>query len=320
MTPTFTFAGVYLRVAGDQVIWPVEVVIMSPHHGNVTGLITLSPPPLCSQFPIIHLIRWWRQGDTSHWGSCITNPTNTPRKTVLCSETCLILLLNQLSPIDYSLSIDCSLPSSTGECESEQLQSLKSCEWGDSDSVRSRGRPNWSRLSLQSQRLVTGDAQLWPNFWCQAESLQCGLENIMTFLLWTVISRTINGWLAYYIWDCRTEFVEHLFFLASFLIYPLKLCDNWGWNHWTITPRSLSFSLFGAHWLQTVGNVLFQSIGFHFPNQNFRLGPRRYSIRYRLPFELFSLASSEELDIPCPGSSVPNPIELNPVNIGDTIQ
>lgn len=199
MTPTFTFAGVYLRVAGDQVIWPVEVVIMSPHHGNVTGLITLSPPPLCSQFPIIHLIRWWRQGDTSHWGSCITNPTNTPRKTVLCSETCLTLLLNQpFSNYESSLSIDCSLPFSTGECESEQLQSLKSCEWGDSDSVRSRGRPNWSRLSLQ--RLVTGDAQLWPNFWCQAESLQCGLENIMTFLLWTVISRTISGWLAYYFW------------------------------------------------------------------------------------------------------------------------
>ena len=81
VTPTFTFAGVNLRVAGDQVIWPVEVVVMSPHQGNVTSLITLSPPPLCSQFPIIHLIRWWRQGDTSHRGSCITNPTN-PMKNI----------------------------------------------------------------------------------------------------------------------------------------------------------------------------------------------------------------------------------------------
>ena len=82
VTPTFTFAGVYLRVTGDQVIRPVEVIVMSPHQGNVTSnvtsLITLSPPPLCSQFPIIHLIRRCRQqGDTSHWGSCITILTKT---------------------------------------------------------------------------------------------------------------------------------------------------------------------------------------------------------------------------------------------------
>ena len=44
-----------------------------------------------------------------------------------------------------------------------------------------------------------------------------------------------------------------------------------------------------------LGNVLFQSIGIHFPNQNFKLG---HKILHRLPFELFSLASSKELDIP----------------------
>ena len=194
MTPTFTFAGVYLRVAGDQVIWPVEVVIMSPHHGNVTGLITLSPPPLCSQFPIIHLIRWWRQGDTSHWGSCITNPTNTPRKTLLCSETCL-----DFRPISLRLwiSIDLNLywlqpPILNWRVWVWAAPVSEELWMGRIRLSQERGPPKLGRPSLQS--LVTGDAQLWPNFWCQAQSLQCGLENIMTFLLWTVISRTINGW------------------------------------------------------------------------------------------------------------------------------
>ena len=61
-------------------------------------------------------------------------------------------------------------------------------------------------------------------------------------------------------------------------------------------PSHLSPSLCSVHIdCKQLGNVLFQSIGIHFLNQNFKLGQHKI---YRLPFELFSLASFKELDIP----------------------
>ena len=192
LPPRHPASGGSSNVSSSRIMSPV----LSPYH-------TLSPPPLCSQFPIIHLtMRRWRQGDISqdilHHQYSLNRKANaltesSPYPSPV-DECCLSVAASQLHSLNWRVGLSCS------SLQSEQLWMGMGRDRGG------RSNPNW--WGTESQPPVSSDAQC-PS--CGAKLHWVWLtptwpENIMTFWFqyWNFGRWTLSELFPFIFWSCVT--------------------------------------------------------------------------------------------------------------------
>ena len=275
--PRHPASGGSSNVSSSRIMSPV----LSPYH-TLSHLITAAFVFPISNYPLDdekvttrwYFSRYLASPIQSHSTKCnaLTESSPYPSPHQLMNVVCLWQLH--------------SFTASTDELGwAAPVSSLNSCEWGWGETGEAGATQTGGPQSLSLQCLVMPNAQVVVPSFTESDSLQHDQKILWHFdfiigIFDNGLSLNSSHLSSEIVWQLRLQSLNH------------HTLIQWQWHTAALPPLSSSQCT-----LQT-SLVLFQSIGFHFLNQNFKLGTRWLFLKISLPFELFSLAWTEELDIP----------------------